>query len=101
MLIADISRELDKIQRAKYTGHVKFGIEQSKIVSITLNSHLEKSDRDNDDFEKQLTTLCQIPEYYGSIEFDLIHGKVERLNHCISLNGQVLENWMDRADAKL
>ena len=42
-----------------------------------------------------------IPEYYGSIEFDLILGKVERLNHCISLNGQVLKDWMEKSDASL
>ena len=101
MLLAEINREIEKLQKVFYTGHVKFGIEKSKIVSMTINSHLEKSDNDNSDFSKKLTTLCAIPEYYGSIEFDLVLGKVERLNHCISLNGQVLKNWMEQANATL
>lgn len=101
MLLAEINKEVDKFTKVKYTGHVKFGIEKSKIVSITINSHLEKSDRDNTDFANKLRTLCNIPEYYGSIEFDFIMGKVERLNHCISLNGQVLKNWMESSNATL
>ena len=101
MLLAEINREIEKFQRNSYTGHVKFGIEKSKIVSMTINSRLEKSDRDNSDFGNQLSTLCRIPEYYGSIEFDLVLGKIERLNHCISLNGQALKDWMERTNANL
>ena len=80
---------------------MKFGIEKSRIVSMTINSHLEKSDCNNSDFTKQLVKLCSLPDYYGSIEVDLILGKVERLNHCISLNGQVLKNWMEQPYADL
>ena len=101
MLLAEINKEIEKFQRMNYTGHVKFGIEKSKIVSMTINSHLEKSDRDNSDFVNKLNTLCRIPEYYGSIEFDFILGNVERLNHCISLNGQVLKDWMEKDNATL
>ena len=101
MLFAEINREIEKFERSSYTGHIKFGIEKSKIVSITLNSRLEKSERDNSDFLNQLSTLCKIPEYYGSIEFDLILGKIERLNYCISLNGQVLKDWVEKANADL
>ena len=101
MLFAEINREIEKFQKCSYTGHIKFGIEKSKIVSMTINSRVEKSDRDNADFINQLSTLCGIPDYYGSIEFDLILGKIERLNHCISLNGQVLKDWMERTNADL
>lgn len=101
MLFAEINNEIEKFQKSRYTGHIKFGIEKSKIVSMTINSHLEKSDTNNSDFGKQLQTLCQIPEYYGSIEFDLVLGEVKRLNHCISLNGLVLKNWMDKPYADL
>ena len=101
MLLAEINKEIEKLQVAGYTGHVKFGIEKSRIVSITINSHLEKSDIDNSDFQKKLTTLCSIPEYYGSIEFDLRLGIVERLNYCISLNGQILKDWMELKNATL
>lgn len=101
MLFAEINREIEKFQKCNYTGHVKFGIEKSRIVSMTINSHLEKSDCINSDFGKQLATLCAIPEYYGSIEFDLILGKVERLNHCISLNGPILKNWMEKDNAEV
>lgn len=101
MLFADINRELEKFQKRKYTGHVKFGIEKSNVVSMTINSHLERSERDNGDFQNQLLTLCKIPEYYGSIEFDLILGNVERIHHCISLNGQNLKNWMEQPYAEV
>lgn len=101
MLFADINREIQKLQNCSYTGHIKFGIENSKIVSMTINSRLETSNRPNADFEKQLQTLCANPEYYGSIEFDLVLGKVERINHCISLNGSVLKNWMNKAYAEM
>ena len=99
MLLAEINKEIEKFEKSGFTGHVKFGIEKSKIVSMTINSQYEKSENDNSDFEKKLLTLCAIPEYYGSIEFDLRLGKVERLNHCISLNGQVLRNWMEQENA--
>lgn len=101
MLLAEINKEIEKFRKAGYTGHIKFGIEKSKIVSMTINSHFEPSENDNADFEKKLFTLCAIPEYYGSIEFDLRLGKVERLNHCISLNGQVLKDWMEKPNANL
>jgi hypothetical protein len=101
MLFAEINREVEKFKKCSYTGHVKFGIERSRIVSITINSRVEKSDRDNADFCSQLQSLCKIPEYYGSIEFDFILGKVERLNHCISLNGLPLKTWMENPNAEV
>ena len=91
MLLNDINTVLEKYKRQVFTGHIKFGIEKSQIVSMTINSRLEKSDMENDNFEKQLMEICKYPNYYGSIEFDLILGKVERFNYCMSLNGQNLK----------
>jgi len=91
MLLASINKVLEKYKKLKFTGHIRFGIEKSQLVTLTINSRLEKSDNENDDFEKKLAELCQYPNYYGSIEFDLILGKVERLNYCMSMNGQVLK----------
>ncbi len=101
MLFVDINREVEKFKKSSYTGHVKFGIERSKIVSITITSKVEQSNRDNADFGRQLQSLCRIPEYYGSIEFDFVLGKVERLNHCISLNGLPLKTWLENPNAEV
>ena len=90
MLFADINAEVEKYRAKAFTGHLKFGIEKSQIVSITENSRLEKSDNTNAAFEKQLLELCS-DIFYGSIEFDLVLGEVERLNYCMSLNGQNLK----------
>lgn len=92
MLFSSIDSEIEKLRNQKFTGHIKFGIEKSNIVSITINSRLEKSDIDNTDFERQLKNLCTMKNFYGSIEFDLILGNVERLNYCISINGQNLKD---------
>jgi hypothetical protein len=72
---------------------IKFGIEKSTIVSITELSKCEKSDLLNADFQKQLTEICTDLSY-GSIEFDLFLGKVERLNYCKSFNGELLKKKM-------
>lgn len=91
MLLKDINTVLEKYKRLNFTGHIKFGIEKSQLVSLTINSRVEKSDIENMEFEKKLNEICQYPNFYGSIEFDLILGKVERLNYCMSLNGQNLQ----------
>lgn len=91
MLFAEISAEVEKYKEKAFTGHLKFGIEKSAIVSLTVNSRLEKSDNENADFARRLAELCSNPSFYGSIEFDLIMGKVERLNYCMSFNGQSLQ----------
>lgn len=91
MLFAEINAEVEKYRLKKFTGHLKFGIEKSSIVSMTVNSRLEKSDIENFDFDKQLMELCSNPNFFGSIEFDLRLGKVERLNYCMSYNGQNLK----------
>ena len=90
-MLADINKVLEKYKRLNFTGHIKFGIEKSQLVSLTINSRLEKSDNDNDEFDKKLAELCQYPNFYGSIEFDLILGKIKRLNYCMSMNGQNLK----------
>ena len=90
MLLADINMVLEKYKRLNFTGHIRFGIEKSQLVTLTINSRLEKSVNENDEFDKKLTELCQYPNFYGSIEFDLILGKVQSLNYCMSMNGQVL-----------
>lgn len=90
MLIAEINAIVEKYQVRNFTGHLKFGIEKSQIVSITELSKCEKSDLLNADFAKQLTEICN-DLIYGSIEFDLFLGKVERLNYCKSFNGEILK----------
>ena len=90
MLIAEIDRVIKQYQNRSFTGHVKFGIEKSTIVSITELSKCEKSDLLKADFQKQLTEICTDLNY-GSIEFDLFLGKVERLNYCKSFNGELLK----------
>lgn len=91
MLFAEINAEVKKYQDRAFTGHLKFGIEKSSIVSLTINSRLEKSDQENDKYDKILMDLCSTPNFYGSIEFDLIFGEVKRLNYCMSFNGQSLK----------
>lgn len=90
MLIAQINSVVEKYQEKAFTGHLKFGIEKSMIVSITELSKCEKSDLLNADFSKQLFEICK-DLTYGSIEFDLFLGKVERLNYCKSFNGELLK----------
>lgn len=89
MLIAEINAVVEKYQEKAFTGHLKFGIEKSNIVSITEISVCEKSERLNADWDKQLMEICT-DLVYGSIEFDLVFGKVERLNYCKSFNGEIL-----------
>lgn len=91
MLFAVINAEVEKYRAKKFTGHLKFGIENSKVVSMTENSRLEESQKDNDDFENKLLRLCSNPSFFGSIEFDLHLGNIERLNYCMSFNGQNLK----------
>ena len=90
MLFAEINAEVEKYKAKAFTGHLKFGIEKSTIVSITELSKCEKSELLNADFAKQLTEICTDLNY-GSIEFDLFLGKVERLNYCKSFNGELLK----------
>jgi hypothetical protein len=95
MLFAEINAEIEKYKAKAFTGHLKFGIEKSQIVSITENSRLEKSDSNNASFDKQLSELCS-DTFYGSIEFDLVLGNVERLNYCKSYNGQNLKEKLGK-----
>lgn len=91
MLLLEINGEVEKWQKQAFTGHLKFGIEKSAIVSLSVNSRVEKSDQTNADYGKRLAELCSNPNFFGSIEFDLILGKIERLNYCMSFNGAHLQ----------
>lgn len=101
MLFKVINSELEKRRKNAFTGHIKFGIEKSVIVSMTVNSRLEKSDNNNANFAKQLMELCSNTDFYGSIEFDVVLGEVERLNYCMSYNGNVLKKELGLLDAKM
>ena len=101
MLLSDINSEIEKFREKNFTGHIKFGIEKSAIVSMTINSRLEKSDLENTNFERQLYELCSNNNFYGSIEFDLILGKVERLNYSINISGQSLKDRIGGHDADM
>lgn len=90
MLIAQINSVVEKYQAKAFTGHLKFGIEKSNIVSFTEYSVCEKSELVNANWDKQLMEICT-DLIYGSIEFDLVFGKVERLNYCKSFNGELLK----------
>lgn len=92
MLFSEINEVITGYQKDAFTGHLKFGIEKSAIVSFSENSRLEKSEKENSDFGRQLARICSNPNFYGSIEFDLILGKVERLHYCMSFNGQSLKD---------
>lgn len=96
MLFAEINAEVEKYKEKAFTGHLKFGIEKSQIVSMTENSRCEKSDCDNADFGRQLMRLCE-DSFYGSIEFDFILGEVKRLNYCKSYNGEYLKSKLGKA----
>ena len=95
MLFAEINAEVEKYKAKSFTGHLKFGIEKSKIVSMTVNSRLEESNNDNDDFDNKLIEICSNTNFFGSIEFDLILGKIKRLNYCMSFNGQNLKEKLE------
>ena len=101
MLFAEINSEVEKFRKEGFTGHLKFGIEKSAIVSLTVNSRLEKSENENTDFEKKLLDLCKINNFYGSIEFDLILGETKRLNYCMSINGQSLKERLGKTNAEV
>ena len=90
MILADINTVVEKYQNKAFTGHIKFGIENSKIVSFSEVSKVEESFRNSADFGRQLIEICS-DMVYGSIEFDFILGKIERLNYCKSFNGELLK----------
>ena len=98
---SDINRELEKQSAKAFTGHIKFGIEKSAIVSMTVNSRLEKSENENAHFDKQLMDLCSNTEFYGSIEVDMVLGEIKRLNYCMSYNGAGLKKELGLLDAKM
>lgn len=95
MLIADINSVVESYQKKAFTGHIKFGVENSKIVSFTEVSKIEESFRTNSDFGRQLIEICE-DMIFGSIEFDFILGKIERLNYCKSYNGEILKKKLGK-----
>ena len=95
MLIAEINSVVEKYQKNAFTGHIKFGIENAKIVSFTEISKVEESFRNSADFARQLVEICN-DMIFGSIEFDLILGKIERLNYCKSYNGEILKKKLGK-----
>ena len=101
LLFAEINAEVQKYQKKFFTGHLKFGIEKSVIVSMTENSRLESSEKVNVDYTSRLAELCSNPDFYGSIEFDLVLGKIERLNYCVSYNGASLKRKLGLCNAEM
>ncbi|MBQ3641934.1 hypothetical protein II906_08445 [bacterium] len=89
-MLAEINSQIDTFIQDNFTGPIKFGIEHSKIVSITINSRQEFHESGNKDFNKKLIELCSSDDYFGSIEFDLELGEVKRLNYIKTINGASL-----------
>lgn len=100
MLIAEINAVVEKYQKKAFTGHLKFGVEKSNIVSFTENSDCENTQFTNANWDRQLFEICT-DLVYGSIEFDLILGKVERLKYCKSFNGELLKKKLGLINAEM
>lgn len=96
-MLAEINSQIDLFIKDNFTGHIKFGIEHSQIVSLTINSRQEFNESENKDFNKKLIELCSTDDYFGSIEFDLEFGAVKRLNYIKTINGASLKKRLGYA----
>ena len=96
-MLAEINQQIELFIKDNFTGHIKFGIEHSKIVSLTINSRVEFNESENRDFNKKLIELCSTDDYFGSIEFDLEFGTVKRLNYIKTINGISLQKRLGYA----
>lgn len=85
-----IKSELRHYKVIKFTGHIKFGIENGKVVSETVSTKLEPSPGLTDsNFDAALQSIAD-DKFYGSIDYNLNRGIIESMNYVRSWQGETL-----------
>lgn len=90
-VFSEIETELKVLENKKFSGHVKFGVEKGKVVSMSINTLFEPNKKLYD-LKTEILNICQEEEFYGSVEFNLDFGIVVSNSWYISMNGEILQS---------
>lgn len=72
-MFQDVKNELRVLKHENFTGHVKFGIEKGRIVSLSHNNRFMPDDK-TCDFSELEKIYCD--DFWGVIEIDIVNGAV-------------------------
>lgn len=97
MLITEINNILKILKKDNFSGHIKIGVENHKIVSLNREYNLTSKDFNlkNNDFVKILESL-ENTLMYGRIEYDIDNGEIVNMSYTITQNGKILTEWLER-----
>lgn len=95
-----IKTELKYYRLAGFTGHIKFGVENGKVVSESISTKLEQSPGvTNSDYELILQSIADA-RYYGSIDYNLNNGFITNMNYQKNWQGENLQKKIEADKCK-
>ena len=99
-----IIKELTKYSSdTKFKGHIKFGVEKSNVVSMSVSTRFENpiNTKMFVDIVGELKKLFDENVFFGSLEFDIDCGSVVQFNWVYSCNGLDLKEKIRKYNADL
>lgn len=87
--------ELSNLLCSGFQGHVRFGVEKSNVVALSMNSKCNSSNQaiSLKDIENQIGELkTEYSPYFGAFEFDICNGEITQFDWFYSCNGQDLRS---------
>lgn len=97
----EIKSELRNLKLTNFSGHIKFGVEKGKVVSLTITTKKELNPYQlkNRDFDGQLLKLHD-DNFYGAIDYNLENGEVESFNWQSTFQGDKLKEHLEAIKCK-
>lgn len=90
-MIKEVETELNVLEKQFFSGHVRFGIEHGKIVSMAITTKLDNAVTNTDYLFEEIKKLFPDEnDFYGSLDYNLNFGRIITSNYSTTFQGEQL-----------
>lgn len=91
-MIVEIDSEIKVLSKENFSGRIHFGIENSKICSLSFSNKPEVCGEAEINYKQILNELSEREnELYGSVDVDMVFGKVKGFTYYYAIRGERLQ----------
>lgn len=100
-MFSEIYHILKVLKFQKFNGHVKIGIENGSVVSLTRDFIFNDANKDCEEIsvEDNIRNYLNLTQN-GRMEFDLFNGKIINMTASDNKNGAILKKWLGETQCK-
>lgn len=93
-MFSEIETELNVLEKKKFTGYVKFGVEHGSVMSMSITTKVEPTVSGIvTNWQKEITEIFDDEnEFYGSVDFSFNFGRKVSCNFSTTLHGEQLKS---------